>query len=157
VEIPSFRLIGERGGPDMNRVEPYITYTGTIDPCGPHLTLQAPNHAVQVDYSENEYEVDSEDEAFLASLIERQFFNEDNSVFTLSDTVFEGMMDYLEKQSFDEVRQLILYLIRLSENSCKLYSRQMRRLSILPISLVVLVIREMIQYRIQLCYVTDVM
>lgn len=66
--------------------------------------LLVPQRTAEVDWLEREYDEDSEDEAFLASLAEKMFVGEGQQGFVLTEDLFEGIMDFLEKQSFDEVR-----------------------------------------------------
>lgn len=56
-----------------------------------------------MDHPETEYDEDSEDEAFLKEIGSKTFVDEESKEFTLTEDLFEGIMDYLEKQSFDEV------------------------------------------------------
>jgi hypothetical protein len=69
-----------------------------------HLPL-APTYPVELLNTEIEYDVDSEDEQFLQKIAERQFINKDGSEFVMDETTFEIIIDHLEKQSFDEVKQ----------------------------------------------------
>lgn len=108
VEVPSFRVIDDwhQCADQLLLTQlaerPYITFTGweTLDFL---LTVLVPEPLGEVNYPEVEYDIDSEDEEFLAGLTGKKWVDEDLVVFELTEKLFEEIMDFLEKQSFDEV------------------------------------------------------